>query len=379
MPYFGVQCLVILLISVISCQSYRYVNPYVCRYTPTTVSGTKAPTGRICKGQLLLDERFVDFDRDLWKHEVTLGGGGNWEFQWYVDDPKNSFVKDGKLVLRPTLTSVEIGETALESALVKLNPCTNNQWFGCERQGTKTNIINPVRSARLNTAGSFSFKYGRIEVIAKLPIGDWLWPAVWLLPTDRVYGDWPRSGEIDLIEARGNREYRNGEGKHIGVEHFGSTLHFGPRWDQNAYWAATFSTRSPPGQGFNNGFHRFLMEWSPHCITFCIDGREIGRVPVNDGMWARGKFTGENIWANGTKMAPFDQEFHIILNLAVGGTNGYFPDEGNASRKPWLNSSPQAATDFWKGRNQWLPGWNLDKPNSTDASLIIDSIRVWAL
>lgn len=72
----NVQCFVILLISVIGCHSYRYINPHACRYTPTTVSGTKAPIGRICKGQLILDEKFVDFDRDLWSHEVTLGGGG---------------------------------------------------------------------------------------------------------------------------------------------------------------------------------------------------------------------------------------------------------------------------------------------------------------
>lgn len=56
--------------------------------------------------------------------------------------------------------------------------CTNEQWYGCERQGTPTNIINPIRSARLNTAESFSFKYGRIEVVAKLPTGDWLWPGI---------------------------------------------------------------------------------------------------------------------------------------------------------------------------------------------------------
>lgn len=72
----GVQCLMILIISVIGCHSYRYINPNACGYTPTTVSGTKAPTGRICKGQLILDEKFVDFDHDLWKHEVTLAGGG---------------------------------------------------------------------------------------------------------------------------------------------------------------------------------------------------------------------------------------------------------------------------------------------------------------
>lgn len=66
--------------------------------------------------------------------------------------------------------------------------------------------------------------------------------------------------------------------------------------------------------------------------------------------------------------------------MAVGGTNGYFPDQGNQSEKPWKNSSPQAAADFWNGRNQWLPGWNLDKNNeSSYAALVIDSIKVWAL
>lgn len=73
-------------------------------------------------------------------------------------------------------------------------------------------------------------------------------------------------------------------------------------------------------------------------------------------------------------------QFHIILNLAVGGTNGYFPDEGNDSEKPWKNASPQASTDFWNGRNQWLPGWNLDKSkNISNSALIVDSIRVWAV
>lgn len=56
--------------------SYRFADQNACKYTLTTVSGSKAPTGRICKGQLLLNENFVEFDRDLWKHEVTLGGGG---------------------------------------------------------------------------------------------------------------------------------------------------------------------------------------------------------------------------------------------------------------------------------------------------------------
>lgn len=131
--------------------------------------------------------------------------------------------------------------------------------------------------------------------------------AIWLLPTDRVYGDWPRSGEIDFIEGRGNTQYLNDNGEHIGVEHFGSTVHFGPNWDQNGYSTALFATRSKPGIGFNNNFHRYTMEWSPQCIIFCIDGRQIGRIDVGTGFWDRGQFRGENIWTNATKAAPFDQ------------------------------------------------------------------------
>lgn len=129
--------------------------------------------------------------------------------------------------------------------------------------------------------------------------------AVWLLPTDSVYGDWPRSGEIDFIEGRGNTHYLNDNGEHIGVEHMGSTIHFGPNWDQNGYTTALFATRKKPG--FNTGFHRYLMEWSPNCILFCIDGREVGRVNVDNGFWERGQFRGENIWANASNSAPFDQ------------------------------------------------------------------------
>lgn len=91
------------------------------------------------------------------------------------------------------------------------------------------NYINPVRSARLRTAKSFAFKYGRIEIRAKLPRGDWLWPAIWLLPKHNEYGQWPASGEIDIMESRGNNpSYPAG-----GSDKFGSTLHWGTNYDQN--------------------------------------------------------------------------------------------------------------------------------------------------
>lgn len=225
-----------------------------------------------------------------------------------MSDANNSFVKDGKLHFRPTLTVDTIGERELKQGHIKLDPCTNDEWEGCERQATRERIINPVRSARLRSINGFSFRYGRVEIVAKLPTGDWLWPALWLLPTGMKYGGWPRSGEIDIVESRGNLNYVGENDRQIGVEQVSSTLHFGPSWDRNGYQTSTFSANRPRGNGFNKDFHKFQMEWTDEHIKFSIDDVETGTVPVGDGFWARGKFTGDNIWANATKMAPFDQE-----------------------------------------------------------------------
>jgi beta-glucanase (GH16 family) len=82
-----------------------------------------------------------------------------------------------------------------------------------------------VRSARLTTQGAKWIQYGRVEVVAKLPKGDWLWPAIWMMPEDSVYGIWPLSGEIDIMESRGNaRGYGSG-----GRETVSSTIHWGER------------------------------------------------------------------------------------------------------------------------------------------------------
>lgn len=100
----------------------------------------------------------------------------NGEFEWYVADDENSFEKSGKLFIKPTLTSSKIGRYEVEIGYVHLSNCTDPDKVNCERQAGENTMINPIRSARLNTEQSFSFKYGRVEVIAKMPKGDWLWP-----------------------------------------------------------------------------------------------------------------------------------------------------------------------------------------------------------
>ncbi|CAN0208082.1 unnamed protein product, partial [Phaeothamnion confervicola] len=133
---------------------------------------------------------------DIWKHEITAAGGGNWEFQYYTNNRSNSFTEDGVLFIQPTLTEDFIGADAVSGekpftldlwGVTPASQCTINMFYGCSRESNRAAriAINPVQSARLRTAGTFSFRYGRVEVRAKLPRGDWLWPGerVCLFPT----------------------------------------------------------------------------------------------------------------------------------------------------------------------------------------------------
>lgn len=252
--------------------------------------------------------------------------------------------------------------------------CTQSDWYGCDRQGTPENLINPIRSARVDTWDKFHFKFGVVEIRAKMPAGDWIWPALWLMPRNSVYGGWPASGEIDLMECRGNRRLFNGA-VNVGVEQAGSTMHFGPNPSQNAWPTAHFVRNQVPG--FDAGFHNYRLEWSPTGIRFLIDGLLLGNVDAGQGFWQRGGFTGTNPWAGASLMAPFDQEFFLIINNAVGGTNFFadsFRNEGTA--KPWHNDSPTAPRDFWRGRPGWEPTWNMQ---TDDSHLQVDYVRVFAL
>lgn len=220
-----------------------------------------------------------------------------------------------------------------------------------------------------------------MEINARTPAGDWLWPALWMMPRYNAYGTWPASGEIDIMESRGNRNLVQ-NGVNIGTEQVGSTLHFGPYPDLNAYDTTLGYRNSPAGNGWNNAFHKYELRWSPTEIVFSIDGVAHNVITVGTGFWNLGGFNGnapgtQNPWRFGNAAAPFDQEFYLLINLAVGGV-AYFPDgASNPGGKPWTNNSPTASTDFWNGRNQWMSTWNLGVDKA--ASFAIDYVRVWAL
>ncbi|KAF4525487.1 hypothetical protein B566_EDAN002345 [Ephemera danica] len=314
-----------------------------------------------CSRALIFEDNFDTLNLDVWNHEITMAGG---------------------------LTEDQYGLPYLSSGTISLwggapaDQCTNPSFWGCERTGNPVNILNPTKSARIRTVNSFSFMYGTVEVRAKMPAGDWLWPAIWMMPKQNAYGTWPLSGEIDLVESRGNLNLVK-DGQNIGSEMAGNTLHFGPFWPLNGYESAHFETNTAAGQGFDTDFHLYQLEWTPDYLLFKIDNVETGRItPPAGGFYEFGNFAqqapgSENPWRYGTKMAPFDQEFYMIINLAVGGV-AYFPDDAqNPGGKPWTNDSPQAMLDFLNGRGQWEPTWDMSEGGAS--SLVVDYVRVWSL
>ena len=202
-------------------------------------------------------------DYSKWGVEVNAFGGGNQELQIYTDNKTNVRVEGGHLVLE-----AHKGKTGIS---------------GTERE---------FSSGRVRTKNRGEWKYGRIEVRAKLPVGAGIWPAIWMLPTDDVYGGWARSGEIDIMEYRGQEP-----NKVLG------TLHYGGAWPNNKYSGGEMVLK----QGtFADDFHTFAVEWREGKIEWFVDGV---------------KYQTQTKWSttNGKFPAPFDQRFHLVLNLAVGG------------------------------------------------------------
>lgn len=155
-------------------------------------------------------------------------------------------------------------------------------------------------SARLRTRNRGDWTYGRIEMRAKMPIGRGLWSAFWMLPTDEIYGTWAASGEIDIVE-------------HIGQDpaRVLGTLHYGGTWPNNTSWGDDYLL---PSGNFHDGFHDFALEWEPCEIRWYVDG--VLYATRDDWFSAGGPYP-----------APFDQRFHLLLNLAVGGNLPGPPDQ----------------------------------------------------
>ncbi|KAF2691892.1 glycoside hydrolase family 16 protein [Lentithecium fluviatile CBS 122367] len=335
---------------------------------------------------LVMEDDFQTINKDIWGFEIQRGGFGSGSFEWTTDDKRNAYTDAEGLHIIPTLTKDDIGlsnDQMLDNYVLNLTTdgtCTTTGIHECSIRSNKTSgdIVNPVRSARLSTKGKKSITFGKVEVVAKMPQGDWLWPAIWMMPEGDVYGKWPRSGEIDIAESRGNSgdDYPSG-----GRDSLISALHWGPLPEVDAFYK-TSGQHQTRRTDYSAQFHTFGVEWSENYLFTYIDSRllQVFFVKFNKPMWERGEFSKSlvndsalyNPWVQtGKYNTPFDQAFYLILNVAVGGTNGFFPD--GVGNKPWGNQSPTAPKEFWDSVDNWLPSWG----EGDKRGLSVKSVKMW--
>ena len=157
-------------------------------------------------------------------------------------------------------------------------------------------------SGRINTAGKFAARYGRFEASIRMPAGQGLWGAFWMLPEHRRYGGWPASGEIDIMEVY-SRQPPFAQG----------VAHFGMAWPLNVYAEGRLADFDPA-----DGFHTYALEWDALELRWFIDGTHYHTVP-RTAYWSHYKSPATNAHVSGGESAPFDQPFHLLANLAIGG------------------------------------------------------------
>lgn len=195
-----------------------------------------------------------------WTYDVGGHGWGNAELQYYTDgSPNNVSVKDGKLTI--TARKEKIGD-------------------------------NDYTSARIVSKNKNDMLYGRIDIKAKLPNAVGTWPAIWMMPTDSEYGEWPKSGEIDIMEH---------VGYDLGVVH--GTVHTEKYyWKKSNQKGAKIDVENP-----DQDFSVYSMEWTPNIIKIYKDDVlyfEYEKEELSSDAW------------------PFDKKFYLIMNIAVGGAWG---------------------------------------------------------
>ena len=158
-------------------------------------------------------------------------------------------------------------------------------------------------SGRINTADKVDVRYGRIEASIQAPSGKGLWSAFWMLPTNSPYRGWAAGGEIDIMEVYSRQPAPFTQG----------VVHYGMAWPLNVFRYKRYDEIDPAG-----GFHTYAVEWDAEEIRWFVDGRHFHTI-TNATYWTYYKDEETNAHRSGSNSAPFDQPFHLLLNLAVGG------------------------------------------------------------
>jgi beta-glucanase (GH16 family) len=259
---------------------------------------------------------------------------------WYSNSTANARAENGALIIQAQADSWQVcWDLCRDDCLAEGKAGQELQWCIDDCGWPRCNHM-AATSARLRTKGTFSVApgssgYGTIRVSAriKLPAGDGLWPAFWMLPeTDEdcsgcgAYGSWPLSGEIDIMEAVNAMDTVFG------------TIHYGKAWPENSYLSGTKAHSA-------NEYHEFAVEWESKQMRWYLNGVQYHSAYSGNGTTS-GWFSAGS--STSTKHAPFDRKFHLVLNLAVGGGFTGYPFSFDNRKAVWSAlSKPKKMTVDW--------------------------------
>lgn len=232
-------------------------------------------------------------DASKWEAEESCWGGGNEERQCYTGRERNVEIVNGLLRLKAYPENY-----------------TGPQYPQGWPDGRGNQVTQAYTSGKVRTRTRADWTYGRFSARMKLPKGQGTWPAFWMLPSDNVYGNWASSGEIDIMEAVNLGEVCPECSGGFGENRTSGALHYGAVWPDNTF-KVNHNTLSG-GAGTIDDYHVYAVEWGEGRINWFVDGEKFYTLNAED--WFSGA-----VEKTQNANAPFDQNFYLMFNLAVGG------------------------------------------------------------
>ena len=253
--------------------------------------------------KLAWSDEFIGTALDLtkWEVEESCWGGGNNERQCYTNREQNVEVVNGLLRLKAypeAFTGIQYPQG----------------WNG--DRGDQ--ITQQYTSGKVRTRQLADWKYGRFSARIKLPKGQGTWPAFWMLPASTKYGGWASSGEIDIMEAVNLGALCSPCDGDAGENRTSGALHFGGDWPNNTYITDTWTLQG--GAEAADDYHVFAAEWGEGRINWFVNGVKL--MTIDSDQWFSSNADKET-----DPFAPFNENFYLMLNFAVGGA---LPEGNNA-------------------------------------------------
>lgn len=318
-----------------------------CDPASTVINGGKST----CLGKVIFQDKFegTAINTMLWKveHKIPTYSEPNAPFNSYENREETRFIKDNKLHLKPNA----VAEADVRGTLNLRDGCTGTESIECFYEHRSSFLLPPVKSAKI--VSTTSFKYGKIEIRAQLPRGDWIFPIVQL---EFAQKDLANPSKIRIAYSRGNTklvisnpndiDIRGLSGTDIG----GRLLLAGPMVEEDEPQRSRRMVARHGDQPFYDGYHTYGLLWTKDQMRFYVDSEEYGSVDLSK----------QNL----------DQECVLSLGVGVGGLFD-FPE---SSRKPWSNTDRDAIKRFFEGKPTWLQTWDEER-----SCLIVDYVQVTAV